>query len=257
VEIVAILVADYSYEGLRALCGKNASAARKHGEQIVSLERALHLNHERAMQQIALHHVSFVQFLNFFYGNIHFVGPPLVLALWWRKSPEGYTKWRNRIVAATLIALVVFWLWPVAPPRLLPSAYGVVDTDALHGGLGILTDGVGHDLNVNAAMPSLHVGWALWCAAAGAALVRSRWAKAAMWLYPAFVFMTVTVTGNHFWLDAGGGVAVDLLGYTIGDKCTTLLGRYSVRRGARADSRQADDGETHDEHAGELSWGTQ
>lgn len=255
-QAIGILLGYNAYELLRALCGQADGTARANAEQIVDLERFLHVDGERAAQQAVIHHTTFLQFLNIFYGTVHFVIPLAVLALWWRRSKVGYRKWRNRIVATTLLALVGFWLWPVAPPRLLPPEFGFVDTNAAFGGLGVLDSGPGKDLNLNAAMPSLHVGWALWCAAAGAALARRRATKALLWAYPAFTFLTVTLTGNHYWLDAVGGLAADLAGYAIGDRATLALDRWrSTRRGVstvRLAPSETDDGDAHRHHHDSL-----
>ena len=227
-EAVGLLLAYNGYEYVRALCGQADGTARANAEQIVRVERSLHVAGEGAVQRWALGHPSFVQLLDIFYGTAHFIAPAAVLVMLWRRRPEQYRLWRDRLIAITLLALIGFWLWPVAPPRLLPSHYGFVDTDAVLGGMGPLGSGPGKDLNVNAAMPSLHVGWALWCASAvaatagrrvrttGRATARHLARKWAAYAFPLFTFLTVTATGNHYWLDAVGGLVVDWAGYAVG-----------------------------------------
>jgi membrane-associated phospholipid phosphatase len=67
-------------------------------------------------------------------------------------------------------------------------------------------------------MPSLHIGWASWCAFGMWPLVRRRWTRAAVLLYPALTLFCIVVTGNHFWIDGVGGIIVFALGYAIGTR---------------------------------------
>ncbi len=70
--------------------------------------------------------------------------------------------------------------------------------------------------NQYAAMPSLHIGWSTWCAFAMWPLLRRRWSKAAMLLYPALTLTCIIVTANHFWLDGVGGLLTLLVGFAAG-----------------------------------------
>jgi len=70
--------------------------------------------------------------------------------------------------------------------------------------------------NQYAAMPSLHIGWSTWCAIAVWPLLRRRWLKALVLLYPAATLFCIVVTGNHFWLDGAGGLVVFGVGSLIG-----------------------------------------
>src|SRR5581483_7557332 len=69
--------------------------------------------------------------------------------------------------------------------------------------------------NQFAAMPSLHIAWAMWCAIAIWTCARHRWVR---WLGVVYPFGTLTVivgTANHFFLDAVGGVAIVALGFAV------------------------------------------
>jgi hypothetical protein len=110
----------------------------------------------------------------------------------------------------TSAANLVFWTWPAAPPRF--AVPGMTDVlDHYH----ILGSGDPHGpdslVNLYAAMPSLHVAWAAWCAAAVVLATRSRWRHLA-WLYPAATTFVVLATANHFVLDVAAGLAVMALG---------------------------------------------
>jgi hypothetical protein len=135
-----------------------------------------------------------------------------------RRRPH-YRTARNGLLLATAMGLVGYWLLPTAPPRLVDG--GLTDTMAHFSGLGWWGDaasaprGMEALSNQYAAMPSLHVGWAVWVALvlhrhAGSALVR-RWA----WTYPAVMGLVVVSTANHYTLDAVAGAAVAIAGVAL------------------------------------------
>jgi hypothetical protein len=104
----------------------------------------------------------------------------------------------------------VFWTWPVAPPRF--AVPGMTDVLVRYRILGAGSPhGPDSLVNLYAAMPSLHVAWAAWCAAALVTATRSRWRHLA-WLYPAATTVVVLATANHFLADAAAGLAVTVLG---------------------------------------------
>src|SRR5205085_10187005 len=70
-----------------------------------------------------------------YYGFMHFAVPPLVLIFLYFKFPARYRLWRNTAGAMLLLSLLGFWLYPVLPPRLLPTHYGFFDA-AHYGGIG-------------------------------------------------------------------------------------------------------------------------
>jgi hypothetical protein len=143
------------------------------------------------------------------------VVPLTVLAvLYWRR-PVDYRWARSALGFATLLALVGFWLYPLAPPRLLPGL-GIIDT--VHGvqdfskpDYGTLTALT----NQYAAMPSLHFGWSLWCGVVIAVMAPKWWMKALGLLHPFFTVSAIVATGNHWVLDAVGGAAVVGAGFGL------------------------------------------
>lgn len=188
--------------------------AQRNARFIVRLERWTWTLHEQRLQRWVLPHHYLVEALDIYYGTIHFVVPPVVLVVLWRRWPERYARWRNTIVVATLIGLLCFWLYPLAPPRLFPGLH-FVDTARTIGGLGPLDAGNFKDRNPFAAMPSLHLTWSTWCAFALASVSRRGWVKAAWFVYPAITLFVVMATANHWFLDAVGGWAVLALGWGV------------------------------------------
>jgi len=114
------------------------------------------------------------------------------------------------------LGLVAFWLYPLTPPRLMPERFTFVDTAARFFNFGpqqrvTLLHGVPTAAsraafgNLFAAMPSLHVGWSTWSALALVPVIRRRWLKVLVLLYPVVTTFAIVVTANHWILDAVGG----------------------------------------------------
>jgi PAP2 superfamily len=91
-------------------------------------------------------------------------------------------------------------------------------------------------LNLYAAMPSLHVAWAAWCAIAIVIATGSRWRHLA-WLYPAATIVVVLASANHFLLDAAGGLAIAGLGVLATSRPGQLLARHLIRPSGPASPR--------------------
>jgi hypothetical protein len=109
---------------------------------------------------------------------------------------------------ATAVALIGFWLYPLAPPRFLHSEGFVDPVTALHS-LGLYaSDASGSLTNQYAAMPSMHAGWSLWCGAILVRLATQKWAKLLGVLYPATTVFVILSTANHYLLDAVAGMAL-------------------------------------------------
>ena len=212
-EAVVVLTLYGVYTLVRNVVGAAddiAGRALTNAAHVISLERALHAFHERDVQVLFLRAPGVVRALGSFYGTAHFVVTATVLVALFRMRPVAYGRWRTALAATTVFALVGFALFPLAPPRLLPPAYGFVDTLRVVGGVWNFASGpVASVSNQNAAMPSLHVAWALWSALAARELLRrGSWLRGAVWAYPACTVVAIVATGNHYLLDAAGGAVV-------------------------------------------------
>jgi hypothetical protein len=98
-----------------------------------------------------------------------------------------------------------------------PGGFGFVDTLAEYGGpWSFDSEAMASISNQYAAMPSLHIGWSTWCAIAIWPLLRRRWTKVAVLMYPALTLFCIIVTANHFWLDGAGGLLAFGIGALIG-----------------------------------------
>ena len=183
--------------------------ALRNALRVVRLEEALGIYHERAVQAAFLGWWAFVELWNFFYASAHFVVTVWALVFLFRRFPDRYRRWRNVLAATTALALVGFAAFPLMPPRLLPPQYGFVDTLRRFGSPWSFESGpVSRVSNQFAAMPSLHMAWALWSSCVLFPALRRTSARALAVAYPAMTLFAIVVTGNHFVLDAVGGAAV-------------------------------------------------
>jgi PAP2 superfamily len=174
---------------------------------VLHLEQALHLDPELALDRWLAGHHTLGLIVSDYYDNAHFIVTLGLLGwLWWRRS-DLYRPLRNSLVLVNVLAFIVFWRYPVAPPRMLGS-YGFTDVVASSHAFGSWhTGALASHANQLAAMPSLHMAWAGWCTIALWRISRRRWVRGLAVLYPCLTALAVLATGNHFLLDLVGGLA--------------------------------------------------
>jgi PAP2 superfamily len=200
----------------RAAIGVEVGAAHTRGQQIMSLESALHVDVERPFNKVvsALPAVGLI--FAYLYATLHYVVTPVVLGWTALRHRSGYATARNGLLLATGLGLVMYWLLPTAPPRLLDI--GLVDTMARFSDFGWWGDaasaprGMESLSNQYAAMPSLHVGWAVWVALCLSRHARTPFVRRAAWAYPALMTAVVIGTANHYLLDVLAGALCALVG---------------------------------------------
>jgi hypothetical protein len=187
------------------LRGDGRARARRNAERIVALEQRIGLNVEPALQRAVLRAPRVVHGLNVGYGlfNVSLTVGWLIV-LYRRRDPE-YHRLRRACLLAHLGAQPVFLLFPTEPPRALD---GFVDTLSEVSGLDLEHPFLVRFYNPVAAMPSLHVAFAVLTGSALAERAESGVAKAAAYGYPVLVTAVVAATGNHYLLDAVGGAAL-------------------------------------------------
>ena len=214
-QIAIVLAALAAYELARRLIAPDWPLAQRHAHDVLGWERGLHLDGERTAQRAVLPLPGAMVAFGVLYLGAQFAGTGAFLVWLYRRSFAAYRRFRDALLVATALALVVQWRFPVAPPRL--AGVGVDDglLRFLHLDIGSRTSAAPTD--PVAAMPSLHAGWAL---AVGVGLVlyaRSRAWRAVGVAYPAAVVLATIVTGNHFVLDAAAGVAVVAAGFAVAE----------------------------------------
>jgi uncharacterized membrane protein YbhN (UPF0104 family) len=193
-----------------------ATAAVRHGWGILDAERWTHLDLERWVNALFAHRAWLALPAEYYYELLHFgVTIGVLVWLWWR-HPDRYRPARRILAAGSLISLAIFWIFPAAPPRLLPGA-GFVDTGIAYHSIFNLETGNAAKATSDlfASMPSLHMGWALWSAAAVAGTLHRPLARRLVWVYPALTALVVMGTANHFFFDLVGGALVMALGVAL------------------------------------------
>jgi hypothetical protein len=203
-ELVIAVVTYELYNAVQSLTSGSIPAADAHGRSIAHLERELHIWFEGSVNHFATDHRLVGLVGGYYYELAHVTVTLGVLAYLWRRRPDVYPVLRNTLLLLSIAALLVFWLWPVAPPRFVVG--GLTDTLVRNNILGAahVHEGL---VNLYAAMPSLHVAWATWCAAAIVLTSRSRWRHLA-WDYPLLTTLAVVATANHYILDAVAGATL-------------------------------------------------
>jgi hypothetical protein len=204
------VLADLCYETVRGLAEGRAALAFSNADRIVDIERATGTYFEPALQSAILGEQWLVDAANWAYMNTHFVITAGFLVWLYLFRNEAFYFVRNMFMVAMGLALVGYTLYPTAPPRLLPEE-GFVDTITAYAGVGHNSALVELFVNPYAAVPSMHIAFALMIGVTGALICRNLALRAIWALYPLLVFFVIIVTANHFWLDAAAGAAVAAL----------------------------------------------
>ncbi|NUW33508.1 phosphatase PAP2 family protein [Nonomuraea sp. SMC257] len=229
VEAAVLLLVILLFSRLHAAVGKDAAVATADALALQSMERALHLDIELGANRWLTEHPALIQPAVYYYRLYYLVIVGVLVWVFVRHA-EVYAEVRRTLVAMTVLVLPVYWAVPMSPPRFaLP---GVVDIIAEHDILGgHASREVENGQNVYSAMPSMHVGWSLWCAyAVWCALRRSHPRLASLpWIFPLGMVAVVIITGNHYVLDIAGSVALLAVSIAVAAAC----GRLAERRRAR------------------------
>lgn len=169
----------------------NATAVR-------GLERALRLSHEAFIQDL-VPSVDLLQAANVYYVGVHFPATVAFLVWGFVRRPRAEYRWaRNLIIIQTTCAVMLHMAFPLAPPRMFPQ-WGFVDSMTEYGPSAY--DGAsGAVANQYAAMPSLHVGWAVLIAVVVVRTANGLVRQLAVW-HAAITIVVVTVTANHWFMD--------------------------------------------------------
>ena len=209
VEGAAVAAGYVLYQVVQIAVAGSTRSAVDRAIWLWSFERHLHLDPETALNHIVTGSHWLAVAAGSYYGIAHFVVTPLVL-VWLRfRRQWAYVPLRNVLVASSLVALVVYWLLPMAPPRL--AVNGIVDTLKVNNILSAGSPtGPASLANQYAAMPSLHVAWAVWVALALVVALPGVRGRGIVWAYPVVTTLVVLGTGNHFLLDAVAGFALVL-----------------------------------------------
>ena len=215
-EILLVALAFLLYFIVRGSVVDREDEALRNAGDIIDLQRTLGFFWEPELNAAILDYGALIQLFDAIYFWLDF---PLIVGiglwLYFSGRRHQYTVARDALLASGAIALIVYYLYPVAPPRLLPPEFGFVDTLAQYNHLSYQAQSTELFVNPYAAVPSLHYGWAV---LVGGVLF---WTVSNLWLRSLAVFMpigqlaAILVTANHYMLDAMAGLVVALMGLLI------------------------------------------
>jgi hypothetical protein len=214
-ELAIIAFGYWLYSLGRNAVPEQASIALRHARSIQHLQDWLGLDWELSINHFVASHEWLAQVMNYYYATLHFIVTPVVMVWLFVRRSHIYRGVRTVLVSTTLIALLGFYLFPTAPPRLL-TGFGYIDTVARFHTWGSLADpNIAKESNQFAAMPSLHIGWALWAGIAVFVCARQMWVRVLGLIYPMCTLIVIVGTANHFILDAVGGAVVLALAFGV------------------------------------------
>ncbi|MFJ8567130.1 phosphatase PAP2 family protein [Streptomyces sp. NPDC093514] len=214
-EVLLIAISYWTYSLIRNAVPEQKAAALANADWIWGVERTLGI----AVEQSVNHAVNSVTWLivgmNYYYATLHFVVTIGVLVWIYRFHPGRYAATRMVLFATTGVALVGYYCYPLAPPRLM-NGQNFIDTVLVHHTWGSMASGNLKQMsNQYAAMPSMHIGWSLWCGLTIFAVASAPWTRILGLLYPTATLVVIVATANHFWLDAVGGMLCLAFGYAV------------------------------------------
>ena len=235
------------YNLIQAKLSGSTSEALRNGNHIWRLERYLHLDPEPALSRFFERVPPIGVTACYWYVSLHFIATVGVLVFVFRWRPDAYRQARAVLAVMTLAALVVFWRFPAAPPHMINSRvflgveshyrrWGWWDDGALPRHAAALE-------NPFAAMPSLHVAWALWCGVTMARLTQRRGLRILALAYPAITVLVVLGTSNHYLADAVAALLLWFVTDRIVGRVLRASGGWNARRlfVRRVDPRELDD----------------
>jgi PAP2 superfamily len=203
-QIILFCGAYWLYRIVRGIVDDRVNVAFANARHIVHFEQSLGIFPEPSIQRFAESHEVLADIASWIYVNSQFVVTTSILAFIYLRRNESFYFVRNMFMVSMAIALVLYVLYPTAPPRFMPEL-GFRDSVAQF--TGVTTDGSSLLVNAYAAVPSMHVCFALMIGLPMAQMVRRRWSAVLWTLYPALITLAVISTANHWWTDALLGAA--------------------------------------------------
>lgn len=229
-EILLLVVVYGMYSLIRNFAPDQVEKAQHNARVILDAERLIGLDVEKGINLAGASLPWLIVPANYYYATLHFIVTGAVLVWLYRCHPTHYAPARGILLAMTLLALLGYWFYPLAPPRLMTGG-GYIDTVREYTIWGVEpSDDLPSVSNQYAAMPSMHFGWALWAGVALAWLAHRRWMKVLGILYPIVTLYVVVVTANHFVLDAVAGAVLFVVAPLFAHAWATATARAPCRR---------------------------
>ena len=205
------LAAAFVYFGGRVLIEGSASRSTRNGGWILDLERAVGIDIERRAQSLVLDNQVLRTLGNLSYVWLHWPLLIGVLIVLFRRSPIRYVQLRNSLIASGLVGMLLFWVYPAAPPRFMPGYEGTVSDAARRHYLDYPLSWT----NQFASFPSFHIGWTLLACLALAATFDSSWRQTVALIPALLVGLAVVTTAHHYVLDTLAGAGIAFWAYAV------------------------------------------
>jgi membrane-associated phospholipid phosphatase len=203
-----------AYQVVRGVADRDIVDAYRNGEWVVLEEKNLGTLFEPAVQRVVDTSSVLITLTSYTYWLSQFAVVGLALLWVYFRHHERFAFFRNWIIGANLLGLVVYFLVPTAPPRMFPE-WGFIDTLAQYSSINHDSGLIASVANPYAAMPSLHAMDAFIVGVVVAGVCRSRLAKAIWYAWPVWVAFAVVSTGNHYWFDVVAGVLLAVLTWLV------------------------------------------
>lgn len=214
-ELLFVGICYELYSLVRNAVPEHERPAFQRAADLLNLEHRLHIGVEQSVNAFVAGQHALAYICNYYYATLHFVVTISVMVWLYRRHPLRYRSLRTVLLVTNVAALVGFWLYALAPPRML-AGRGFTDTVVTFHTWGSWgSSGIDDASNQFAAMPSLHIGWSLWCAAVLICLSHRRWVRVLAALYPLATLFVIVGTANHYLLDAVGGAVVVGVGFGV------------------------------------------
>jgi len=200
------------YSLIRGFAEVNGAIAFANARDLIHIERSLHIFVEPQIQAWAMGSHALMDVASWLYLNAQTTVTIAAILYVYFKHNERFYLLRNMLGIAMTVALVVYAIFPTAPPRFLPE-WGFVDSVAAFTGVRVehLSASMSALVNPYAAVPSMHVAFALIISSQLLRLVRARALKTAFALYPLLITFVIIATANHFIIDAVLGALTALI----------------------------------------------
>ncbi|MGI8522057.1 MAG: phosphatase PAP2 family protein [Nocardioides sp.] len=201
--LIGVLYVGYTVTRMFAEDDLAPAKARAHG--LLHIEHVFGLDWEFGLNHLFAHVDLFGLIGSYWYATGHYLVTLTALIWLYRKGQRTYVTARRALVLASLIALVIYLLLPMAPPRMMPGYLDVLDLHSAEGWWGgdaSAPKGFGDWTNELAAFPSLHAGWAVWVAIVVRRVTTSQMLRGLAWFHAFMTSLVIIGTGNHWVLDA-------------------------------------------------------
>lgn len=202
-QVLLFGAAYLAYRLVRGMVEGDAGAAFQHARDLIQIERTMHFFVEPSVQAWASGSHLLMRVASWLYVNAQTSVTLAALVYLYLRHNRSFYFVRNMFMIAMGIALVAYTVFPTAPPRFMPE-WGFMDSVSDFTGLHVSHASASMTalFNPYAAVPSMHVAFALMIGWPLARLVRARVLRI-LWLgYPFLMAFVIVATANHFIFDA-------------------------------------------------------